>query len=488
MNVSRFRLGADPVTWLVALGAPIAGVLVAVVAEWDVSVLLIMAIALALIVPIGWRAATGRFDLFDPLNAFALAWLLMFVVRPIAMIVYDEWRYFFTPAVDLQETFDEMLIIALIGAISFVIGYHLPLARPLAEKLPKPPRDYEPSTVVTICLAATAFALLLFGLFLLQGGGLKAVELISRGRSDELQALLRDSNKYFVLGPVLLVGTTMVTFALAIDLRDRALGILAALSVILVWVIWNSFGSRIILFPLFVGMAICWYLQRNRRPRLLTLVAATVVTMFLSTVISTERQSDVRATQSKAEVALNTLRHPETIIEGATKGVDNTMAPGLAAAMGLAPEQVPRTYGWSMAQDFLVRPIPRALWAGKPKPPRERLIARMDPRRYADRTANPEFSNMLVPYLDFGLLGGLVLILYGIAARSLFEWYRLHRDSLPARLIFGLSLPLMFIVSRDSMVDSFALSVLMAGPIWVAFALGRRATVSPRSPTAAQAS
>ena len=487
MPASQARARPALYSVITAALAAIGGVATALLADADLSVLLIAAIGLALLVPIAFRVASGRWDIFEPLNVFAIAWGMMFVVRPIAMIANGEWGYYFAPAVDLHATFDKMLLLALIGAICFGIGYHLPIAKRLAARAPKPPVGYEPSTVVTICLAATAFALFLFALFIIEGGGLKAIELISSGRSDALQQLLKDSNKYFVFGPVLLVGTTLVTFALAIDLRDRALGVLAGLSVVLVWVIWNSFGSRIVLFPVFAGMAICWYLQHNRRPKLITVAVAALATLFLSTVIAAERISTIRATQSKPQIALETLKDPGSMFDTVTIGPDNTMAPGLAAAMAIAPAQFPRTYGWSMLQDSLVRAVPRATWSGKPRPPRERLIAKMTPAGYQARTANPEFSNLLVPYLDWGLFGGLFLIVYGVIGRAFYEWFLLHRSSLAARLVFALSLPLMFTVSRDSFIDAFALAALMAVPIWVAFVLGRRWQPGPRT-AAAEAS
>jgi hypothetical protein len=149
------------------------------------------------------------------------------------------------------------------------------------------------------------------------------------------------------------------------------------------------------------------------------------------------------------------------------------MAQGLAAAMAISPSQDPHTYGLSLLKDTVVRPIPRQLWPGKPKSPREQLIAKMDPAGAENGTANPEFSNLLVFYLDFGMLGGLALIGYGIIARAVYEWFLLNRQSLPARLLFALSLPVMFQVARDSPVDAFAICAIMALPIWAAFWVGR---------------
>jgi hypothetical protein len=229
-----------------------------------------------------------------------------------------------------------------------------------------------------------------------------------------------------------------------------------------------------VLFPLFAGMIICWYLQRGRRPRLITLAAAGLVTLFLSAVILTERKSDIRQSEGKVQVAKDILAHPHQIFDPLTVGSDNSMAPGLAAALALIPSQIPHTYGVSLLEDSLARPIPRQIWPNKPHPPRENLIAKLDPGAFQNGTANPEFSNLFVFYLDFGMFGGLALVAYGIIARTVYEWFLLNRELLPARLLFALSLPVMFQVARDSPVDSVAVCAIMAVPILAAFWISRR--------------
>ena len=458
---------------LTLTSAALAGIGVTILAEHDISILLIGAIATALLAPILWKAASGGFDVFEPLNAFALAWAIMFVIRPIAMISNNDFSFYFAPAIDLRQSFDHMLLLALIGAIAFAVGYQLPVGRLVARKVPPPPRGWDDGTVIAICMAATAFGLALFGLFVIQAGGLSELNVITGGRSLAQYELLKGSNKYFLLGPVLLVGTTLVTWAIALDRRDPLLKFLALVQVVVVFIVWNSFGSRIVLFPLFAGMIICWYLQRGRRPRLLTLVVAGLVTLFLSAVILTERNSDIRKTEGKVQVAKDLLARPHQIFDPLTVGSDNSMAPGLAAAMALTPAQLPHTYGFSLLEDTVVRPIPRQIWPSKPHSPREQLISKLDPAAFENGTANPEFSNLLVFYLDFGIFGALALIVYGVIARAVYEWFLLNRELLAARLLFALSLPVMFQVARDSPVDAFAVSVIMAVPIWAAFWVSR---------------
>ena len=82
-------------------------------------VLLSVGVFAALVLPVGWRAARGRFDPFEPILVFALAWGVMFVVRPIAIVIRDDTTFY---GVDIEATLPKAVLLGLVGAVGFVTG------------------------------------------------------------------------------------------------------------------------------------------------------------------------------------------------------------------------------------------------------------------------------------------------------------------------------------------------------------------------------
>jgi hypothetical protein len=203
------------------------------------------------------------------------------------------------------------------------------------------------------------------------------------------------------------------------------------------------------------------------------LIALLAFAVFVSAVIGFHRTAKNREEQSYFGAAAEVLTHPDKITYPLTKGADDAMAPGMVATISIVPREKGYDYGWGVLRDGLVRPIPRSLWPGKPLSPRQETISVMNPQDFWNKNANPEMSSLLIPYLSWGMFGALWLVVYGIAARAVWEWFKLHRHNVAAQMIYALTLPLFLSVLRDSPVDAGALAIFLVVPIWLTFSLGR---------------
>jgi hypothetical protein len=144
------------------------------------------------------------------------------------------------------------------------------------------------------------------------------------------------------------------------------------------------------------------------------------------------------------------------------------MAPTFAAALTVIPESVGYSYGKTIFGDLVVRPIPRPLWEGKPRIPRERLIATLWPAE-AD-AINPEFSVLLYLYWDLGLIGVAVgLALAGVACRALYHYLRDQEADMSAQVLYALALWFVVIGLRNSPVDTFIVAAFIVAPAWLVF-------------------
>ncbi len=449
------------------------------------SGVLLIAIATVLLGPIVWRVAAKRVDVFEPIYLFAAAWGAMFVVRPAAMLTAHDFDYVrVTRVINVRESFDQMLALALLGAIGYVFGYSMPLGRHIASSIAAPPRSFSTDTLVAASFALVGLSLGLFALFVYSTVGFGGIGLLVQGRSLEGTRIVRGTTSYLSIAPLLLVPACLALFAIA---RERRAGVAATLAV-LAWALLLGLtvpaGSRTTLLPLFGGGVVYFYLSRGTRPRLWAVALLLGIALFGSSLLLTTRNAG-RDEPSLAESAQGLFRQPLTVFDPLTQGNDAEMAPALAAALQSIPDEVPYMKGRATVGDLLTRPIPRIAWDGKPLSPREQVIQKLWPTEYAAKIANPEFSVLLVLFLDGGIIGvALGMMLFGLASRAVYEYTMVHSGNILVRVAYALSLPFMIGGVRDSPVDTLsrmAFVVLPVVVIFVASASHVRATETGRA-------
>jgi hypothetical protein len=386
---------------------------------------LVAAIGGVLAAPLAARVLRRRFDPFEPIVLFALAYGVMFVVRPAAMIAdhhlaYDGPR----TSTDVSGTFSKMLVLALLGAVAFVVAYETSLGRRLASGW-RGLGELATPRVVAIALVTGAVGVASFVAFLASSSGLESLSLIFRGRTSELSKDVAGTTFYLWYSFFLLVPATLVLVAVGLERRRKAL-VLAGL----------AFGAL--------------FLLRT----------------FLS---------DLRGRGTRGESVAQTIvraTRPHRIVAPLVSGPDTEMAPVLAAALSQIPSKLHYAYGRTILGDLVSRPIPRALWSDKPEPPRDKLISSLWPVERKKGGINPEFSVLLYFFWDFGIPGVVVgMLLFGVGARALFEYFRTYRHSPAAQLLYSLALWFVPIGLRNSPVDTFVQLVFVVVPAWLAVRL-----------------
>lgn len=444
----------------------------------SLSSLLVVAIGIVIAIPIVVRLIEGSFDPFEPTVIFALVYGTLFVVRPAAMIANDDYSFPFTPGFSIEPTFDRMLVLALLGAVCFVAGYAMPLGSRLAALAPRPPLEFERRTATTSALAVAGIGVLAFFVLAARAGGLSVV---LGGRSLELHQLLLETSSYLSLGATLAVGPSVLLFALYMQRRTRAMLLLTVAVTLFVVVARGSFGSRYDLVPLFVGMLVLWFVSRDRRPSLVTGVAVILLALVASAVLVHGRTAGLEASGREAGSdykagLVKVFSNPSSTLDPIVKSEDASMAPAVAAAMTVIPQRLDYGYGRYVAIDLVTRGVPRATWPGKPQPPHSQVSRTIAPRPGDEQQAPIAFSVLLHGYLDFGLAGALWLVAFGLGFRSLYEWFRIHSRSMPAMLIFALSISLIPFAVRDNPVDTAVRAASVFVPIAVAYWLTVRRT------------
>jgi hypothetical protein len=439
-----------------------------------VSIALVSLIALVLAAPLIARGAQRRWDIFEPYVLFAIAYGVMFVLRPIYMIATNNYEYL-TPLsrTDVRSGFERMLVVALLGAVGFAVGYFSPLSRKLAPQSARGQttdlrRVARVGAIFAIVGAVSLFAVVL------HAGGWRGLLLIFRGRTPGLSTAIASTSFYPWAATLTLVPAGLVFLALACENRQKRLWAAFALVGLLVGLRAAPEGDRTILLMFVGGALVLLYLRRLTRPKLLPVVALIICAVYVSTFLSDLRGRSTRG-QSVTQTLVNVATNPASVWKRIASGPDTEMAPVLAAAVEVIPSKRSYTYGTTTLGDLVFRPVPRALWSAKPESPRVQLISVLWPADSKRQAINPEFSILLYPYWDFGFVGVIMtLVVFGVAARSLQEYGRSLAQDIPGQVFFSLAVWLVVVGLRDTPVETLVRAVFVIGPVLVTMRANHR--------------
>jgi hypothetical protein len=433
---------------------------------------LIAACAVVLVLPIAWRARRRRFDPFEPIVLFALAWGAMFVVRPTAMLVRDE-RWFW--GLDVLPTLPRALLLAGVGATAFVVGYELLPARRVAERLPAP-RPIDESIAVTAALVTCLVALVALAFFL-PANALEALRVLLGGRSAELGEALSNTSNYVVNTSLLFAPAALVLTALALRRRSPLLVAATLLVLLLALVRVLPAGGRFVLLPLLGGIFVLVYVLRDKRPRTVLLVVIGVLAFVGSYFTLQFRDpTDDRTLETAVE---ELAERPHAIFDPVVSSADAEMVLALSAALTVVPDELPHRWGGATVGNLATRPVPRELWSGKPRPPGDTVVATIWPQHYP--ALNLAFSPLLVLYWDFGLLGVAVgMALFGFLCRLLYEWFAIHRRDFVAQVVFAASVWFVVIAARNDPVDTLVLAAFLLAPVIAIIAVASEGVLPAR--------
>ncbi len=432
-------------------------------------VLLSIGVGIVLVLPIAWRVRQSRFDPFEPVVIFALAWGVMFVVRPIAIVVRDDTNFY---GVDIGSTLDTSVLLGLVGAVAFVAGYEAPFGRRLAARAGTPAGAVRPDAALLGAAITSAAGVAALALVLLPGGGLDAVDTFFGGRSAELSELIDGSSIYLWYGSLVVVPAALIAVAIALSDRRPRVVALAAVLVAVALLRTVPTGNRVFLIVLLGGIVVFAFLRVQRRPGVVALVVGLCLALFASQTVLTFRDSETR--DSVGSVLRGLVSAPTHALGPLYRGPDAEMAPALAGALIVVPDRLGYRFGGATFGDLLVRPIPRQLWPDKPEPPGHQIAVEVWPVAVATGGFDPAFTPMLSFYWDFAVFGVLLgMAAIGVLARALKEYLAAHIESFAAQLIFAAGLWFLVVALRHDTTLVAVWGLVVFGPLLVVLRLAR---------------
>jgi hypothetical protein len=432
---------------------------------------LIGGMALVIIIPLAVRVARREFDIFEPLTVMGVALLVMFVVRPLALLVSQQTTYI---GYDIMAHFDEALLVAYTGCLAFVLGYALPVGRGWAAKVPPLPSAFHTDTLVAYALALVILGLLLYGVFLGQSGGLAAFNSILAGRQPEQDAFYRSSTGYFYQGMLLMIPASLLLLAGGLVNHRRGLVMLAVLVMLPLLLVGGATGGRLNLMILLGGPVVFAFLHAGSRPGWLP----TLVALFLALTVGVGFLRDARnaadRTDSRVAVLRQSVTNPGLQVERLFLEADTGMFDTLALEVSVVPDELPYQHG-ALLTDPLVRAVPRPLWPTKPLESNDRLIDTLWPQHYAVNRASSASSIVGNLYQDSGLLTVFLgMLAIGAFLRGLWAWLRRWKHMAGAQLLFASILPLAVVLARGNFVSVLSIGGFTVLPVAIGLWLARR--------------
>jgi hypothetical protein len=420
---------------------------------------LTIAIGVVLGLPLVARALRRQFDPFEPIVIFALAYGVMFVARPAWMLAHGQLSIF---GVDIRATLPRAMLLALVGAVAFVCCYEWRAGRALARALPKP-REITTRAGVVGSMIFISLSLIALVVMLWPAGGYRRFTILLEGQTDEVGQLIWAKGSYLFMTALLVIPAAIVLLGIAIRDRRRGVIIGAALTCLFALLLMVPLGARTFLLPLVGGGLTLAYISRDKRPRLVTVVGLIVLAVVGSYALAVLREPGVR--EHFVPMMRHVLERPDTPVQFLLEGEDAEMAAVLAGALNVVPSRLHYRYGRATFGDLALRPIPREVWADKPKTSERQVVEATWPG-FAKFGFHPAFSPLLVFYWDFGIAGVFAgMALLGIFCRTLYEWFLRHRGNLAAQMIFAVGLWLVAAAARYSPVDTIVFATFLVLPL-----------------------
>jgi hypothetical protein len=452
------------------LAMVVLGLAVTWVATMPISWALVLLAAMLSALPFTVGVVRRQFDVFEPIYLFALSYFVLFTLHPVAQLITSAGAPTFV-GYAIGQTYGTALAIGAVGAVLFYVGYYLPLGRDLGQRLPLPLASWSSASLAAYVVLAAVAAIGALSLFLFTNGGLSILGAFFSGRNPTSSTALQQSSGYLYSAPLLLAPVGILVISLN-GQRWRLGAFLGLALVAASQVLTIGLGGRSWILPALVALFFIWYLRRNARPGPAVItIALALIFLFGVTLPRQYRNTDSRNTPL-SQILIDDILSPGPSLQDFFAREDTAMVDGLAVELQFVPQHIPYQLGRTYLE-AASRPVPRAVWADKPRAAETQLMATIWPQ-LATGGVLFSFSIFGEPYLNFGWLGvTAAALLFGVFWRVLYAWFKRAPRNPWVFSLYSLSWPFLFVYMSGGIGLFYQRHLIYVLPVLLAYLLIR---------------
>jgi oligosaccharide repeat unit polymerase len=202
-------------------------------------------------------------------------------------------------------------------------------------------------------------------------------------------------------------------------------------------------------------------------------MASALVLVFLFGVTLPRVYRDTNLNQGGFVESFSQALDPTQLFDEFLLGQDTAMVDAFAIEIDKVPKSIPYQFGATYVE-ALARPVPKALFPGKPLSADQVLNAALFPESY-ERGLGVSFSIFGEPYLNGGLLGVvIVMALLGGASGLFWSWFNRRPTNIHAISIAALCIPYTFVFFRGGLGVDYHRLLIPLVPLLLVLAVGQR--------------
>jgi oligosaccharide repeat unit polymerase len=410
-----------------------------------------------------------RFDLFEPIYAFALSTMVYFVFVPAVQLSQNSFTLL---GVDYSANINQVTVLAFLALVGFSMGYYWRNSKRFASA---PSQEGASAHNTEQRRYLWRWAALLFVGFL---GLITLWVVIARiplatlwifgeaSYGDAWNAAVGPQIGYLYGAREALPACLLLLIAYR---SKKRWSVATVLFLILVALFFAGSGARFRVLVLVLSVVIFYYLERSKRPKLWqSLLVAFVVFYFVIGGVGFYRSYAVDADRLRGRsIGQDTL----TLNDAWDVMLDSSqIAASTALLVRVVPSHQPYFLGTSFL-NFFTQPIPRFLWADKPTAIGQEFFDSLWP----PGTTLPFWA---IFYLNFGpvaIVPGMIVA--GWVSRKIYDAWRFHPDDVLAQVQLAIYWPfLIHMYGRGG--DNFAFNVyglvFVMAPVWIMMFIRRR--------------
>jgi len=388
----------------------------------DELILVGLALNLLIVVYMVKSAIKRDFDIFEPIFFLALLLLLIFVLRPIQILLDFDKRVYLL--YDDSAIIAKGLMFGALGNVAFLFGYKRRVAEKLARKVPVFQTNWSAGRVMLLSIVYTIIGVGGFSYSLLRSGGIESFVSSLQGR----QLIMESSSYAFAaLLNLVYIGSTILA---AYYFRTKRLKGLFYAAVPFSFFLGLLQGGRAIVLVYFVSILVLYYYSRIARRGREGRFFLTTAIIFIIAVVFIVQLGAYRTRLERGTIAAG--RNSSLGWYGTSFLQEFNQFDWFAIVLKNTPTVLPYQYGKTLLEYF-VQFVPRMFWAGKPLPIEYRVTNLL-----ANYQSGSPFTIVGEMYINFGLAGILFgMIILGIFARTAYEYMKQNPSNSAAILLYS---------------------------------------------------